>query len=170
MAAGNQDVLDMIAQLRARLADLEADVRAFDGDLSSMVAKLDRLDDKVYLLDADLEKQMRENPALRKQAAEEADAGELADGDPAAGEDSAGQPAEGEGGSAPASEEGTSTDSEGDNGMNILTPEAKAKIGEFTGDMRVIGREAAETFSSLNEAFSDITAPFKSFTKPGRRR
>lgn len=149
MAERNQAVLDMIGTLRARLADLEQDVRAYEGDLSYLVEKLDRIDDRVYLLETEIEG--RDPAALGDAPARETEA---------AGADGARD--------VPA--DATDAEDADENGMNILTPEAKAKIGEAVGDMREIGREAAETFSSLNEAFSDITAPFKGFGKPGRRR
>lgn len=155
MAQENQEVLDMIAQLRARLIDLEKAVLAFDGDLPGFAQKLDRIDDRVYLLEAEIDKRAAAASASET-ATEEGKAGDTADSPAAA--------------SGRASSAASSKSDGDDNGMNILTPEAKEKIGEAVGDMREIGREAAETFSSLNEAFADITEPFKIFGKPGRRR
>lgn len=163
MPQQNQAVLDMIGQLRARLTDLEQDVKAFDGDLSYLATKLDRIDDRVYLLETEVEE-------LARRKAREAAKEEAASEDGAAKEGSEETP---ETAPAKAPEDAPAKkadDDSDDNGLNILTPEAKEKIGETVGDMREIGREAAETFASLNEAFGDITAPFKSFMKPGRRR
>lgn len=158
----------MIKQLRARLVDLEQDVLAFEGALPGMAQKLDRIDDRVYLLETEIAKMAP--PASQPETGE---AGQPQDATPKEGEaasvsgDAAQEQAPADAGvKKDAAEEG----GDDDNGMNILTPEAKQKIGETVGDMREIGREAAETFSSLNEAFSDITAPFKSMMKPGRRR
>lgn len=153
MAELNQDVLDMIEQIRARLVDLEEDVRACGVELPNMATRLDRIDDRIYLLETEV--------ASRASAAE--GAGEQAESAPAE------KPAEQ---AAPAAESSAKAESDGDsdNGMNILTPEAKEKIGEFAGDLRSVAKTGAETLADLNEAFSDITSPFKAFTKSGRRR
>lgn len=129
--ARNQDVLDMIGTLHARLADLEAAVRACDADLPGFAQKLDRIDDKVYLLETEV-----------------------------------GKAASGVATPAPA----PAAPQDDDGGMKILTPEAKEKIGEFAGDLKVVAKTGAETLADINDAISDITSPFKAFTKPGRRR
>ena len=159
MSELNQDVIRMIEQIRARLVDLEEDVRACTVELPDMAKRLDRIDDRVYLLETEV--------ASRVEAArnEQPDAGEQA------ARESAEQPAEQP---AATSSEKASTaddgDGEDDNGMNILTPEAKEAIGETVGDLREIGRTGLETITELNEAFADIAGPFKSFTRMGRRR
>ena len=163
MSELNQDVIRMIEQIRARLVDLEEDVRACTVELPDMAKRLDRIDDRVYLLETEV--------ASRVEAArnEQPDAGEQAAGKSA--EQPAEQPAEKP---AATSSEKASTaddgDGEDDNGMNILTPEAKEAIGETVGDLREIGRTGLETITELNEAFADIAGPFKSFTRMGRRR
>lgn len=157
MAERNEDVLKMIAQLQARLVDLEADVRAFEGDLPDMAKRLDHVDDRIYLLEVEIESRAAQAAAGPGQPAPAPNA---AAGSPAA---SAG----GEGNEDAAAPEGS--DGSDDGRINILTPEAKEKLGETVGDLREIGRTGAETLSELNEAFSDITAPFKSFMKPRRR-
>ena len=151
MVERNEDVLAMIAQLRARLQDLEDDVRAFDGDLPGMATRLDRIDDRIYLLETEVASRASaatETPAAADTGQDEAPKAQQADLKPAAAK----------------------AESDGDNGMNILTPEAKEKLGEFAGDLRSVAKTGAETLADLNEAFSDITSPFKAFTKPGRRR
>ena len=152
MAERNEDVLAMIAQLRARLQDLEDDVRAFDGDLPGMATRLDRIDDRIYLLETEVASRASasaETPAANADAPQ---------GEAAQAPETASEPAAAKAGS------------DGDNGMNILTPEAKEKLGEFAGDLRSVAKTGAETLADLNEAFSDITSPFKAFTKSGRRR
>lgn len=163
MASDNQSVLDMIGQLKARLSDLEQDVLAFEGDLSYLAVKLDRIDDRVYLLEREVEELAARRSA--QDGSGQASGGEegATDGIAQAGAQASEEPASGESASAPASA------ARKEESAGILTPEAKEKVGEMVGDMREIGREAAETFSSLNEAFGDIAAPFKSFMKPGRR-
>ncbi|MBE6470491.1 MAG: hypothetical protein E7000_02150 [Coriobacteriaceae bacterium] len=129
----NQDVLDMIATLHARLSDLEAAIRAQQVALPGLATKLDRIDDRIYLLETEVSKgAFAAAPAAASGAKEPEGAAD-------------------------------------DNGMNILTPEAKEKIGEFAGDLREVAKTGAETLADLNEAFSDITSPFKAFTKRGRR-
>ena len=54
MAEKNQDVLDMIEQIRARLLDLEEDVRACEAELPGMATRLDRIDDRIYLLESEV--------------------------------------------------------------------------------------------------------------------
>jgi hypothetical protein len=161
MTQRNQDVLDMIEQVRARLVDLEDAVLAYEGDLPGFADKLDRVDDKVYLLETQIASL---NPA-------DADAGGAgtAGGADAHGASTAGADAHASGGKTAGNAEEDAGDDEDGEGMNILTPEAKAKIGETVGDMREIGREAAATFSELNEAFADITGPFKTLSGRGRR-
>jgi cell pole-organizing protein PopZ len=151
MAERNQDVLDMIAQIRARLTDLEEDVRACEAELPGMATRLDRIDDRIYLLETEV--------ASRAQAAaagERADEADGADDAPTTGD-------------APAASESKAASDDDDEGMNILTPEAKEKLGETVGDLREIGRTGFETLTEINEAIADITSPFKAFTKMGRR-
>ena len=142
MAERNQDVLDMIAQLHARLTDLENDVRACEADLPGMAKRLDRIDDRIYLLETEVASRA-DAAAAGGEAPAEADA-------PA----EAAKPAE-----------AASKEDDDDNGMNILTPEAKEKIGAFAGDLREVAKTGASTLADLNEAISDITSPFKAFTK-----
>ena len=158
MAELNQDVLDMIEQIRARLQDLEDDVRACAVELPGMATRLDRIDDKVYLLETEV--------ASRADAAVQPTEGADAAAEEAAPAGETAPASE----SAPAAEKKADADSGSDNGMNILTPEAKEKIGAFAGDLKEVAKTGAETLADLNEAFSDITSPFKAFTKSGRRR
>ncbi|MDO4532919.1 MAG: hypothetical protein Q4C36_04275 [Coriobacteriia bacterium] len=144
MAEKNQDVLDMIEQIRARLLDLEEDVRACEAELPGMATRLDRIDDRIYLLETEV--------ASRAKAAAEPAAAESA---PAAAEEPAKQ-------AAPSK---AAADDDDDNGMNILTPEAKEKLGAFAGDLREVAKTGASTLADINEAISDITSPFKAFTK-----
>lgn len=156
MAERNQDVLDMIAQIRARLVDLEEDVKACEAELPGMATRLDRIDDRIYLLETEV--------ASRAQAAA-AGAGEdaAASGDkPAASEDKAAT-------SEDKAVAGESKAEDDDEGMNILTPEAKEKLGETVGDLREIGRTGFETLTEINEAIADITSPFRTLTRGGRR-
>jgi cell pole-organizing protein PopZ len=151
MAERNQDVLDMIAQIRARLTDLEEDVRGCEAELPGMATRLDRIDDRIYLLETEV--------ASRAQAAAAGEQAEEADGaDDAPTTDDA-----------PAASESKAASDGDDEGMNILTPEAKEKLGETVGDLREIGRTGFETLTEINEAIADITSPFKAFTKMGRR-
>ncbi|MDO4891290.1 MAG: hypothetical protein Q3963_07985 [Coriobacteriaceae bacterium] len=147
MAEKNQDVLDMIEQIRARLLDLEEDVRACEAELPGMATRLDRIDDRIYLLETEV--------ASRAKAASEPAAAEPAP----ASEPAAGEPAK-EAAPSKAAEK-----DDDDNGMNILTPEAKEKIGAFAGDLREVAKTGASTLADINEAISDITSPFKAFTK-----
>jgi septal ring factor EnvC (AmiA/AmiB activator) len=148
MAEKNQDVLDMIEQIRARLLDLEEDVRACEAELPGMATRLDRIDDRIYLLETEV-------ASRAKAAAEPAVAAESA----SASESPAGEPAK-EAAPSKAAEK-----DDDDNGMNILTPEAKEKIGAFAGDLREVAKTGASTLADINEAISDITSPFKAFTK-----
>ena len=157
MAELNQDVLDMIEQIRARLVDLEDDVRACNAELPGMATRLDRIDDRIYLLETEVE----------SRAAAASGEGEAAAPADAATDDAPAEAAPAaKAEAAPAAK--ADADEDSDNGMNILTPEAKEKIGEFAGDLKVVAKTGAETLADLNEAFSDITSPFKAFTK--RRR
>ena len=54
MADNRQSVLSMISQVKARLTDLEKAVNACEGDLTGYAEKLDRIDDKVYLLEVEI--------------------------------------------------------------------------------------------------------------------
>ena len=141
MAELNQDVLDMIEQIRARLVDLEDDVRACGVELPGMATRLDRVDDRIYLLEQEV--------ASRADAATES-------AEPPASEPAA---------EAAPSPKPSADKEDDDNGMNILTPEAKEKIGEFAGDLREVAKTGASTLADINDAIADITSPFKAFTK-----
>ncbi len=204
MSERNEDVLKMIEQLKARLDDLENDVRNFEGDLPDMAKRIDHLDDKVYLLELEIESrgktaqgeagtanaataQAGQNGAVQGVASSAA-AGEGANAASAQAEapkaDQSAQPAaataDASASSSTASANGAnaaatnaaSGDDEDDEEetMHILTPEAKAKIGETVGDLAEIGKSGMETLADLNEALGDIAAPFKSLKKFGRRR
>ena len=80
MAELNQDVLDMIEQIRARLVDLEDDVRACNAELPGMATRLDRIDDRIYLLETEAasraaarkkDRRWRASPSLAEQPAEQ---------------------------------------------------------------------------------------------------
>ncbi len=202
MSERNEDVLKMIEQLKARLDDLENDVRNFEGDLPDMAKRIDHLDDKVYLLELEIESrsktaqgeagaanaataQAAQNGAVQGVASSAA-AGEGANAASAQAPkaDQSAQPAaataDASASSSTASANGAnaaatnaaSGDDEDDEEetMHILTPEAKAKIGETVGDLAEIGKSGMETLADLNEALGDIAAPFKSLKKFGRRR
>jgi hypothetical protein len=156
MAERNQDVLDMIAQIRARLTDLEEDVRGCEAELPGMATRLDRIDDRIYLLETEV--------ASRAQAAAAGERADEADGADDAPVTDAPAAAE-----APAARESKDEADDDGEGMSILTPEAKEKLGETVGDLREIGRTGFETLTEINEAIADITSPFKAFTKMGRR-
>lgn len=51
-----QAVKDMLAQVRARLIDLEEAIDTYPGDLAGYDTRLDRIDDRIYLLEVELEK------------------------------------------------------------------------------------------------------------------
>ena len=156
MAERNQDVLDMIEQIRARLVDLEDDVRACNADLPGMATRLDRIDDRIYLLETEVASRASA-ASKQEEAAESADAKDAPDT-----ADAKDAPAK-EVSSEPAAK--TEAADDDDNGMNILTPEAKEKIGEFAGDLREVAKTGASTLADINEAIADITSPFKAFTR-----
>ena len=52
----NEDVLKMIDTLHARLHDVRAAVEALDREAPEYVGKLDKVDDKLYLLQCEIEK------------------------------------------------------------------------------------------------------------------
>jgi hypothetical protein len=52
----NQDVLEMIETLHARLEDVEAVVRESEFELTDFAAKLDKIDDRIYLLQLEVER------------------------------------------------------------------------------------------------------------------
>ena len=202
MSERNEDVLKMIEQLKARLDDLENDVRNFEGDLPDMAKRIDHLDDKVYLLELEIESRSKTaqgeagtaNAATARAgqngaaqgvpSSAAADEGANAASAQAPKADQSAQPAaataDASASSSTASANGAnaaatnaaSGDDEDDEEetMHILTPEAKAKIGETVGDLAEIGKSGMETLADLNEALGDIAAPFKSLKKFGRRR
>lgn len=51
----NEDVLDMIDTLHARLDDVRAAVEALHGEATGYAKRLDRLDDSLYLIQRELE-------------------------------------------------------------------------------------------------------------------
>lgn len=51
-----QPVRDMLSQVRARLIDLEEAIDNYPGDMTGYDKRLDRIDDRIYLLEAELEK------------------------------------------------------------------------------------------------------------------
>lgn len=186
MSERNEDVLGMIAQLKARLLDLENDVCAFEGELPDMARRIDHIDDKVYLLELEIESRAQaargDAQAVEKGVAAQ-DAASAAGQSEDAKRDRGAQAPETLANEAARPSKSASTDGASSNAasseddsehqddtMHILTPEAKAKIGETVGDLAEIGKSGMETLADLNEALGDITAPFKSLKKFGRRR
>ena len=55
----NQDVLDMIARLHARLDDVTAVVKSCDEDLEGYAKRLDKIDDQIYLIEVEIEKRIK---------------------------------------------------------------------------------------------------------------
>lgn len=54
----NEDVLKMIETLHARLYDLESAVESLPGEAPQYVKKLDKIDDALYLLQCEVEKEV----------------------------------------------------------------------------------------------------------------
>ena len=168
MVERNEDVLKMIAQLQARLLDLENDVRAFDGDLPDMAKRLDHIDDRIYLFEREIESRAASAAAAAAPAPAAAAPAAEQPAQPAAesaAQSAAEQPAQA---SAPAAGATTGEGKEGDEGF--LTPRAKEELAGFADDLRGIATTGAQTLSELNDAFGDIAGPLKKITKGGKRR
>lgn len=56
MTAQKDEILAMINQLKDRLTDLEQTVLASEHDLEGYAQRIDRLDDKVYLMECEIQK------------------------------------------------------------------------------------------------------------------
>ncbi len=96
----NEQVLKMIGTLHARLNDVEAAVRALPSDQPQFAQQLDKVDDKVYLIQCEIEKLVPASAPVEQPAEGSAAAGIAQADAPAAaehGEDSAAASAGGEG-------------------------------------------------------------------------
>ena len=137
MTDQRKQVKAMISQVRARLVDLEEIVDAYEGDLAGYADKLDRVDDKIYLLEVELEKAAKKAAAADKPADEAEEGAAKAD-----------------------AQEAKAVDSDGSDDDEFDLPNAE-EMKSTVRDLAGIAKEGKETFDELKDAFDDITSVFK---------
>lgn len=171
----NQDVLDMIGRLHARLDDVTAVVNQCDMELEGYAKRLDKIDDQIYLVQVELEKRLkRAHPetASEDAAGEGAAGAGAADADQAAthadsvqaGDDNAHK------GEVVAAEDTAEGKGDADSKRQIITDDMKENFGEATRALGAIYRDGREAVSELTDAMSDIKSSFDIKGKGPRRR
>lgn len=171
----NQDVLDMIGRLHARLDDVTAVVNQCDMELEGYAKRLDKIDDQIYLVQVELEKRLkRAHPetASEDAAGESAAGAGAADADQAAthadsvqaGDDNAHK------GEVVAAEDTAEGKGDADSKRQIITDDMKENFGEATRALGAIYRDGREAVSELTDAMSDIKSSFDIKGKGPRRR
>ena len=171
----NQDVLDMIGRLHARLDDVTAVVNQCDMELEGYAKRLDKIDDQIYLVQVELEKRLKR--AHPETASEDA-AGESAAGAGAADADQAAMHADSvqagddnaHKGEVVAAEDTAEGKGDADSKRQIITDDMKENFGEATRALGAIYRDGREAVSELTDAMSDIKSSFDIKGKGPRRR
>lgn len=171
----NQDVLDMIGRLHARLDDVTAVVNQCDMELEGYAKRLDKIDDQIYLVQVELEKRLKR--AHPEKASEDA-AGAGTTGEGAADADQAATHADSvqagddnaHKGEVVAAEDTAEGKGDADSKRQIITDDMKENFGEATRALGAIYRDGREAVSELTDAMSDIKASFDIKGKGPRRR
>lgn len=184
----NQDVLDMISRLHARLDDVTAVVNQCDMELEGYAKRLDKIDDQIYLVQVELEKRLKlahPETVSDNSASSEDFAGAVTTGAGMAGAGAADtdQVEALHGDSAHTGDsndckgdslatEGASEKSKGDSDTKrqIITDDMKENFGEATRALGAIYRDGREAISELTDAMSDIKGTFDIKGKGSRRR
>ncbi len=181
----NQDVLDMIGRLHARLDDVMAVVNQCDMELEGYAKRLDKIDDQIYLVQVELEKRLkRAHPETASEdaagagAAGAGAAGAGTTGEGAAGADQAATHADSvqagddnaHKGEVVAAEDTAEGKGDADSKRQIITDDMKENFGEATRALGAIYRDGREAVSELTDAMSDIKSSFDIKGKGPRRR
>lgn len=144
----NEDVLDMIDTLHARLDDVRAAVEALHGEAPGYAKRLDRLDDSLYLIQRELE-MMERTPA----AAEDVD------------DEEGGAPAPKSAEDADAARE--AADGEASKKGEIFTDDMKENLADAGRALGNIYRDGKEVVSELSGTMGELKDVF-SFGKKRR--
>ncbi len=176
----NQDVLDMIGRLHARLDDVMAVVNQCDMELEGYAKRLDKIDDQIYLVQVELEKRLkRAHPETASEdAAGAGAAGAGTTGEGAAGADQAATLADSvqagddnaHKGEVVGAEDTAEGKGDADSKRQIITDDMKENFGEATRALGAIYRDGREAVSELTDAMSDIKSSFDIKGKGPRRR
>lgn len=152
----NQDVLDMIARLHARLDDLTAVVNQCDMDLEGYAKRLDKVDDQIYLIEVELEKRLKHAHNDDTEKVDNADnVDEKAD-------NSKDEHSE--------SQLVSDKAAESESRRQIISDDMKENFGDATRALGAIYRDGKEAVSELTDAMSDIKSTFDFKGKAPRRR
>ncbi len=120
----NEQVLKMISTLHARLNDVEAAVRALPSDQPQFAQQLDKVDDKVYLIQCEIEKLVPAEAAAEQSA-------QPAEGSAAAGTAQADAPA--------AAEQGEDSAAASAGGKEASPAASSAESGDDVDDVETVG-------------------------------
>lgn len=159
----NEPVLAMIDKLHARLDDLADVVRQVPYELNGYDAKLDKIDDQVYLMEVELEKKLEGSVPLKPVS----DA-ESAAFDAAAGKTDAESSAKSsEGKKTESADSQTAKDDGEDKEEGFLSESAKETLSSATKTLNSIYKDGKEVVGEFSEAFDDIKDVFgvKNFFK-----
>lgn len=158
----NQDVLDMIARLHARLDDVTAVVKSCDEDLEGYAKRLDKIDDQIYLIEVEIEKRIKlahtdsdEAKADSKENLEQKENNSLSS--------SANETNENAQFSSDKKEDSISK-------RQFISEDMKENLGDATRALGAIYRDGREAVSELTDAMSDIKSTFDIKGKVPRRR
>lgn len=183
----NEDVLDMIDTLHARLDDVCEEVKALARPASEYVKRLDHIDDQIYALQCELEKLPHQTPDEVKKASAadnddscvaEAPQSEVAQ---SVGETSAHEHLASEGGASDAAQEAASESASSEQQAKttkapepassekkeILTDEMKENLADAGRAVGHVLRDSKEVVSELSGTMNEIKDLF-SF-KPGKK-
>ncbi len=170
----NEEVLKMVRTLHARLDDVEAAVRALPSDQPQFAQQLDKVDDKVYLIQCEIQKLVNASAGTASShqssqaSAESGDDVHGDDGVPSASSaDDAGSKTDVDPTAAQAAVDdvepvsaSSGSDSEGDE-KPLISDEMKDNLKDAGRALGGILKESKDVVSELSGTVSDLKSVFK---------
>ncbi len=167
----NEEVLKMIRTLHARLDDVEAAVKALPSEQAQFAKQLDKVDDKLYLIQCEVEKlipaadaasaaqQSEEKPAdanPAEQGEQAAEAPEASNGDAAASAGTADAPVD------DVETVGASKSAEGEGDEKpLISDEMKDNLKDAGRALGGILKESKDVVTELSGTMNDLKSAFK---------
>jgi Skp family chaperone for outer membrane proteins len=148
----NDSIFMMIDKLKARLDDLSVVVKEVPYELDGYEKKLDRIDDQIYLIQAEIEKKLKSAVPLTQLSSQDSEAFDAAT---AKKEEGA---SEGKSNQQEKQAEAKNNTSSKDEGF--LTDSAKETIADATKTLNSIYKEGKDVMGEFSEAFGDIAGVF----------
>ncbi len=159
----NQDALDMVEKLAARLEDVKEVIEECPCELEGLAKRLDRIDDRLYLVMVDVEKTTQQHRTQTEKSSKVVplDVGKGSDEFDASLADETLQASVKSNHATTTSDANSSaSQEEGESHKSVLSDEMKENMKEGARALNGIYQDGKEVVSELSDAMSDIKNVF----------